>query len=120
MWIYIFKIKDDNPFNDYHKIGISGDVRTRLSYIKRSLKEAGLRDDIQVRFKAWIIGAYFVEQFLHRVYKRKRKRMPEKVAGYTEFFDLNFINVLPIILFLSLLEFSQVIIMITIFYQIVK
>lgn len=107
MWIYILKIRDENPFNDYHKIGISGDIPNRVEYIKRSLKESGLRSEVKVRFRAYIIGAYFLEQSLHRLLKRKRRKMPVTVSGYTEFFDLNFINIIPVILIIQITEFIQ-------------
>lgn len=107
MWIYILKIRDENPFNDYHKIGISGNVNERVEYIRKSMKESGLRASIQVRHKSYIIGAYFLEQALHKILRRKQKRMPVTVSGYTEFFDLNFLNILPIIWVIMLIEYCQ-------------
>lgn len=111
MWIYVLKIRDENPFNDYHKIGISGNIPNRVEYIKRSLKESGLRAEVTVRFKAYIIGAYFLEQGLHRALRRKRKKMPVTVSGYTEFFDLNFLNILPVIWVIGIIEFTQFILL---------
>lgn len=110
MWIYLLKIRDENPFNDYHKIGISSNVKVRVEYIRASLREAGLHDNVKVRFKAYIVGAYFVEQMLHKMYRRKRKSMPKTVSGYTEFFDLNFITIYPIIWILTVIQFIQFIV----------
>jgi len=100
--LYILK-HDISTFNSIYKVGITTHPpEKRCSQVRRTLKGG----KIEVYWHGKFFGAYSIEQTLHQILAPFNVDMPKTVDGHTEFFDLDWLSVNTLIIFLKLYRLS--------------
>lgn len=100
--LYIFELPV-SPLNSIHKIGWTNRrAEKRMREVQVTLELANYKGQLEILFEQYFILAYPLEQFLHLIYRGKRYDMDRRVSGWSEFFDLNFLSVRVLILFLNI------------------